>query len=186
LDVREPSELLPQYQTYQLYVRVVVLGVQDLCPLGLMKHVTCEGALAHHACGTLRFRLAAHTVLGGRCGGCTVSSTYAAACPLPAPVGALAVARVRRRFLTRSCGWALCVVQKQVRSLEHSFAQRMDPDRVCPTRTMNTRRTCGRSSTPSGTTLAPSDLSTRWLRVHLRAQWTRSRSYETAHFKTES
>ena len=59
-----------------------------------------------------------------------MSSTYAAACPLPAPVGALALARVRRRFLTHSCGWVLCVVAKQVRSLEHSFAQRMNPDRV--------------------------------------------------------
>ena len=27
MDVRERSELFPQYQTYQLYVRVVVLGI---------------------------------------------------------------------------------------------------------------------------------------------------------------
>ena len=52
--MREPSEF-PQYQTYQLYVRVVVrVGVLKHTVLWALKnHGSFVGALAHQACRTV-------------------------------------------------------------------------------------------------------------------------------------
>ena len=48
LDVQERSELFPQYQTYQLYVRVVVRGVLGhTCLLGIRKTRHLRWCFAH-------------------------------------------------------------------------------------------------------------------------------------------